>query len=145
MTYRETLIPSFGGFLAIALIFPATWLVFSPFANLNAPLIAFGTLAVALFAVIRLAPKLTVTDELLIAGRISIPRNQLGEIEIYEGESRRKALGVELHARAQLCTSPWVDSVLKIEVRDPVDPVPYLVVSSRHPERLKRAIQAHSA
>lgn len=140
MKYRERLLPSIGGFLAISLILPATWLVFSPFENLNAPLIAFGILAAAMLAVVQLAPRVVVKDDALTAGRITIPLSQLGKVEIYRGESRRKALGVELHARAQLCTSPWVDSVLKIEITDQLDPVPYLVVSTRRPESLKQAL-----
>lgn len=123
--------------MAIALIGPATWLVAMPiFPNFS---IWIAIVVTVLFtAMVTLsAPRIEVTSELLLAGRIRIPLEQLGQVEIYCGEERRKSLGVNLDARAQLCTSPWVDCVLKIEVLDESDPVPYLIISSRSPTELR--------
>lgn len=137
MKYRELLRPSIGGFAAIALIGPATWLVAMPIVPNYSPLIAIGVALLAMVMVTFSAPRIEIGADTLRAGRIQIPLSSLGEVEVHCGELRRKSLGVGLDARAQLCTSPWIDCVLKIEVRDEVDPVPYLIISTRHPEALK--------
>lgn len=143
MRYKELLRPSLGGFIAIALIGPATWLVAMPILPNYSPLVAIGVTALAMGLVTLASPKIEIRDEALLAGRIRIPLAQLGAVEVYCGEERRRSLGVELDARAQLCTSPWVDCVLKVQVLDESDPVPYLVISTRKPEELRNLLSSN--
>lgn len=140
MTYKEILRPSFGGFFAISLIGPASWLVASPIAPEFAGFIAALILGLSFALILIAAPRIEVAEGLLKAGRIRVPLDRLGEVEVLCGNERRLSMGVQLDSRAQLCTSPWVDCILKIRVLDDVDPVPYIVLSTRRPELLKKTL-----
>lgn len=136
MNYSERLKPNFSALLAVGLLFPATWLVLAPIVPVWAPIAAGLLTAISIAAVYLSAPVIRIEHGQITAGHISLATSSLGAFETFCGEERRKALGVNLDARAQLCTSPWVDCVVRLEVTDPKDPTPYIVLSTRRPEQL---------
>lgn len=90
-----------------------------------------------------LAPAITVADGQLVADRISIPVSALGEVTQLNKEEFSKALGPRADPRAQLMIRGYVPGGVKIEVTDPEDPTPYLLISSRNPEKLAVALDAN--
>ena len=125
----------------MALIAPASWLVTFPIAPELAWLVSFGVTISLMALTLLLVPKIGVSAGILSAGRIRVPTKSLGNAIVFSGEAKRIEMGINLDARAQLCTSPWIDHIVKIEVVDEADPVPYLVISTRSPEKLLKAIR----
>ena len=90
-----------------------------------------------------LAPKITVANGRLVADRISVPISALGKTAELSKEEFTKALGPKADPRAQLMIRGYVPGGVKIEVADPEDPTPYLLISSRNPEKLAIALDAN--
>jgi len=90
-----------------------------------------------------LAPKITVANGRLVADRISVPISALGKATALSKEEFTKALGPKADPRAQLMIRGYVPGGVKIEVADPEDPTPYLLISSRNPEKLAIALDAN--
>ncbi|WP_368499874.1 DUF3093 family protein [Herbiconiux sp. A18JL235] len=86
-----------------------------------------------------------VTADTLRVGRAVIPRALLGEIRGYDGDAATQQRGPKLDARAWLCIRGWVKPVVKIAITDPSDPVPYWLVSTRHPNELIRSLGGNPA
>ena len=113
----------------------------------------FGTgLAIALgllvplglnLVVLLLAPKITVANGRLVADRISVPISALGKASELSKEEFSMALGANADPRAQLMIRGYVPGGVKIEVADPEDPTPYLLISSRNPGKLAIALDAN--
>ncbi len=97
--------------------------------------------ALALFAVWRFGSlRLAVGADGLRAGSALLDHEHLGEIEILHRADYRSRLGVGADARAHLVTRPYVDRGVLVHVRDAADPVPYWLLSTRHPEALAAAL-----
>ena len=92
-----------------------------------------------------LAPKITVADGRLVADRISVPISALGKTTQLSKEEFSMALGAKADPRAQLMIRGYVPGGVKIEVADPEDPTPYLLISSRNPKKLAIALDANRA
>ena len=90
-----------------------------------------------------LAPKITVANGRLVADRISVPISALGKTSELSKEEFTKALGPKADPRAQLMIRGYIPGGVKIEVADPEDPTPYLLISSRNPEKLAIALDAN--
>jgi len=90
-----------------------------------------------------LAPKITVANGRLVADRISVPISALGKVSELSKEEFTKALGPKADPRAQLMIRGYVPGGVRIEVADPEDPTPYLLISSRNPEKLAIALDAN--
>lgn len=131
-------------FLYIALVIPASLIVFLPITAVPGFLVGITvgvvlyTGVIALFVVT--APVIEVTADTLRVGRAAIPRALLGEIRGYDGDAATQQRGPKLDARAWLCIRGWVKPVVKIAITDPNDPVPYWLVSTRHPNELIRSL-----
>lgn len=67
----------------------------------------------------------------------------VGAAEPLHRDAYRSRLGVEADVRAHLVTRPWLDRGVLVAVDDPADPAPYWLISSRHPDDLAAAINAH--
>jgi hypothetical protein len=95
---------------------------------------------VAIFAaasvVIRLEPRE------LVVGRARVEVRYLaGAIPLDKAAAEHRS-GPGADARAFLVMRPYVSGAVEITLDDPDDPVPYWLISSRHPERLGSAISA---
>jgi hypothetical protein len=138
--FRERLWPSTWMYLASALVIPASILVFLP---INLPVgiitgvVLYGALILLMIAA---APTVSVSDTAIRAGRARLPLELAGEVTGHEGEDARQERGPRLDARAWLLIRGWVSGVVRIELLDEADPVPYWIVSTRHPEALVEAI-----
>ncbi|MGV8978688.1 MAG: DUF3093 domain-containing protein [Cellulomonas sp.] len=87
------------------------------------------------------APRLEVAAGELRAGSAHIPLDLLGPVRPLDREATRHELGPALDARAYLCLRSWIPGAVRIEVRDPLDPTPYWVVSTRRPQALVSALE----
>jgi hypothetical protein len=138
--YRERLWPSFWMYLAVALVIPASILVFAP-VNLTAGFVVAPLLFLGMMGLlVALAPVIEVTDDTLRAGNARVPLTVLGEAASFTAGAATLERGRRLDARAWLCLRGWIDPVVKVPLRDPEDPTPYWLLSTRHPEKLKAAL-----
>ena len=97
-----------------------------------------GLYALVIFS----APVISVTTELR-AGRMRIPLSIIGKTEALNNAELKQLIGPAADARAQLFIRGYVKTALKIEINDPADPTPYLILSSRRPEQLAVALLAN--
>ncbi len=90
-----------------------------------------------------LAPKITVSDGLLTAGRFTIPLEFVGDAEVLDVDQSRYARGPGLNANARLMLRGDVPKLVKVEITDADDPTPYILISSRRGEELVSALRAN--
>lgn len=140
--YRERLWASLGIFVAVALVIPASLLVFLPI-NVEAGLI----IGVVLFLVIAglllgSTAVIEVSESELKAGKALLPREFVGNVTSFREPEATVQRGTKLDARAWLLIRGWIHPVVKIEITDPSDPTPYWLISTRRPEELARALTA---
>jgi Protein of unknown function (DUF3093) len=86
--------------------------------------------------------RLAVRGGELRAGRAHIPLVLCGPVEPLDAEQARRAGGADADARAYLLLRPYIATAVRVGIDDPKDPVPYWLVSTRHPERLAAAVRA---
>ena len=140
MIYRERLWASIWFYLALALVIPASIVVFlpiNPTIGIAAAIVLYGACVTVLIAS---SPVVEVTEDELRAGKARLPLRFAGDAEGFCGPEATLQRGQRLDARAWLLIRGWVDPVVRIEVTDPGDPTPYWLVSTRHPERLCEAL-----
>jgi len=132
-------------YVVAGLLIPASLLVFtpiSPVAGITVGLVLFGAAVAGLLA---WAPVLEVAGGEFRVGSARIPLGYTANPEGFRGAEATAARGVNLDARAWLCLRGWVDPVVRVQITDPDDPVPYWVVSTRRPEDLVDALKAAEA
>ena len=138
--YREKLWPAPWLFISTALVIPASLLVFLPI-NVS---VGIGSAIVlylgCLAALLASATKIEVTASELIAGKARLPISIIGSIDGFRGAEATLERGQRLDARSFLVIRGWVDPVVRVELVDPNDPVPYWLVSTRNPEAVSEAI-----
>jgi len=135
--YRERLSPSLWVFVSLALVIPASIIVFAPLPTINGWLVGTAVGLVLYLGLIgtiwAMAPVLDVSAGVVRVGRATIPADLLGECTAYRGDEAREQRGRLADARAWLCIRGWVDPVVKMQIADPQDPTPYWLVSTRRP------------
>ncbi len=144
--YREKLWPAAWLFISTALVIPASLLVFLPInieVGIGAAVVLYlGCLALLLAS----ATKVEVTQTHFIAGKARIPVELIGATAGFVGAEATLERGQRLDARAFLVIRGWIDPVIRVELVDPNDPVPYWLVSTRKPQEVSHAIdQARAA
>jgi Protein of unknown function (DUF3093) len=72
-------------------------------------------------------------------GRASIEHAYIASCRALDAEATRRRAGVEADARAHLALRPYVKTAVEITLDDKEDPVPYWLVSTRHPQQLAAA------
>ncbi len=82
-----------------------------------------------------------VVDGELRVGVAHVPLEFVGEIKVVGPKQKRAALGPHLDPAAFVLHRGWVGPLVRVEITDPDDPKPYWVFSSRHPERLAKALR----
>lgn len=88
------------------------------------------------------APRVEVRDGTFRAGDAHIPVALLGPAVALDAAATKTELGPRLDARAHLVLRGWIHTAVRVELRDPADPTPYWVVSTRHPAELAAALAA---
>lgn len=96
-------------------------------------LIAFGFLSYG-------AARISVAGSEFRAGRARIPVSFVGDVTALDAEQTRLIAGRDADARAYLLLRPFLKRAVKVTIDDPRDPTPYWLVSTRHPQRLARAL-----
>jgi hypothetical protein len=144
VAYRERLWPSPWVFLSTALVIPASLLVFlpiSPPAGVAAAIILYAAVVGVLIAT---TATIEVRGGTFRAGRAHISRELIAAVHPYQGAEATAERGVNLDARAWMLVRGWIPGVVRVELRDPEDPTPYWIVSSRRPQELAKALSADS-
>ncbi|MET0954993.1 MAG: DUF3093 domain-containing protein [Cryobacterium sp.] len=138
--YREKLWPSPWLFLIVALVIPASILIFAPINMLVGVLTAAGLYLGSVLLLLLASPTVQVAGGVLTAGHARIETRLLGEAVAYEGAEATAERGTRLDARAWLLIRGWIAPVVRIPLEDPTDPAPYWLVSSRRPQKMAAAI-----
>ena len=138
--YREKLWPSPWLFIIIALVIPASLLVFLPISLLVGVLTAAGLYLGSAALLVLASPTVRVSGGVLTAGRATIETTLLGDAVPFEGAEATLERGQRLDARAWLLLRGWVPHVVRIPLQDPTDPAPYWLISSRTPQKMAAAI-----
>lgn len=138
--FRERLWPSPWVFAATALVIPAALLTFLPISVPAGIATAILFEAIVIAALIGTSPVIEVTPDEFRAGRAHLPRTAVGDVEAFEGAEAVAERGVRLDARAWLLLRGWAPAVVRVEVVDDSDPVPYWLVSTKRPRELAEAL-----
>jgi hypothetical protein len=139
--YREKLSPSWWMVLATALFVPATLIIFLPLSvwvglGVGSAL-WLGSWGILWF----FSPTISVEDHHIGAGRARIEHTWVDSMEIFRTQEATEQRGTQLDARAWLVLRPWIDPVVKITLKDPNDPTPYWLISSKNPDAFVTAWQ----
>lgn len=138
--YREKLWPAPWLFISTALVIPASLLVFLPINPLAGVVVATVLYLGCVALLILGAPVVEVTSSELVAGKARLPITVIGEVSAHRGDEARQERGPRLDARAWLLIRGWVDPVLRVQLLDDNDPVPYWLLSTRRPETVIAAL-----
>lgn len=144
VSYRERLSVPATWWLVTALALATTWLIITvPAGPIAGTVVTLVGLALFVAAYQRYGgTTIQVDAERLAAGRASIERTYLGEVEALTGDAARTATGRDCDARAYLLLRPYLRDVVRVHLNDPRDPAPYWLISTRHPDQLAAALQA---
>lgn len=144
MPYREKLrVPAswwaLAGVAVLALFLAYDVTIGSAFA-----LPAAGALAVAcaLWLVSRSSVEVAADASGLRVGRASLPAWAIGEVAPLDQEATARQRGVDADPHAYFALAGYVKTSVRVQVDDPADPVPYWLVSTRHPAALASALVA---
>jgi len=105
-----------------------------------AVLIGSAAVVGGVIVLVRTAPVVRVDGTTLQAGRARIPLSLVGSVSALDATETRAELGTRLDARAYLCLRGWIHTAVRVELVDPLDPTPYWIVSTRHPQALASAL-----
>lgn len=100
---------------------------------------AFAVAVAALFLVYGSA-RIRVEQGVLHAGRAQIPLSLLADPVPLDRDQTRLLAGREANVHAYLLLRPYLKRAVRVTVTDPMDPTPYWMLSTRHPEKLAAAI-----
>lgn len=135
--YRERVVPSFGAFVPSLLLIPALALTFAPFSWLFGLCIGIALYAASVFALVAASPLVVITDATLRVGAATISREFVGRTNaITDADEKTRAIRTELNALAYLKLQASVKEMVRVEITDPRDSVPYWLFSSRSAERV---------
>jgi hypothetical protein len=86
--------------------------------------------------------KVTISkDELAIRGA-RLPLEFVSDLVILDARTLRRVIGREGDPRAFVSIRPWIGPGVQLQLDDPDDPTPYWVISTRHPDRVRAALNA---
>jgi hypothetical protein len=105
-------------------------------------LAAAAAAALAAWLTVLSSTRVVVDAEGLHVGAAHLPGWAVGPAHPLDREGLRRARGPEADPRAYYPVRGYVSTAVAVRVDDPDDPVPFWVVSTRHPEALARALSA---
>jgi hypothetical protein len=143
MNFRERVLPSLLNLALPLILFPSVIAVMLPLnANLALPVATLITVAFLALQFLS-APVISVSDGKFQAKEAAIPLANLGEVQVIPEDEIFLELGRNLDARAWLAIQASVKGLVKVEIKDPNDPTPYWLVSTRNPEGLVKALKGN--
>lgn len=142
VVYRERVRPNLGTFLAVAVLLPAITLVSEPF-DFRIGLV-LGTMIVLgiWWALYFLSPVINVGLDTFSVGSASIPRDLLGKVEEISKQHIFEERGPKLDPASYKVFQGTVNTAVKIYLKDPADPTPYWIISTRKPSQLATVLKA---
>ncbi|MCS6710513.1 DUF3093 domain-containing protein [Brachybacterium sp. EF45031] len=138
--YRERLSPGAFALLVAAFFGASLGVLLVPLSAVAAGIVALLGAVLVPAALVATSPVVEVTDERWRVGRAQIDRGLLGAPQTLEGADWDLAMGPGFAPREFHCTRGWIRGGIRVPLEDPRDPHPAWVVSSRHPDRLARAL-----
>jgi hypothetical protein len=117
--------------IAVATYLGPIWGVGTAIATLLVAVAIFGSASIVI----------SVNDKEIHVGRATIEHPYIAACRALSAEETRRRAGIEADARAHMVLRPYIKTAVEIALEDPVDPVPYWLVSTRHPQRLAAALQ----
>ncbi|NBU22863.1 MAG: DUF3093 domain-containing protein [Actinobacteria bacterium] len=145
LVFSERLLPATTTYLALSLSGPMVLLAALPF-GFDLALILGVAVPIGLAALATwIAPIIKVTSEDLIAGRFKIPRSIISEAKALDRDQARFERGPGMNANARMLLRGDIPEMVRIELNDPEDPTPYILVSTRKAQALVSALGANRA
>ena len=140
--YRERVRPNLGTFAAVAVLIPAVTLVSEPFDFRIGLILSLFMVAGIWAALYFYSPVISVGRQFLTVGRASIPRALLGKIVEIPKDQIFFERGPALDPASFKVFQGTVKTAIKIVIKDPEDPTPYWLVSTRKPSQLATVLRA---
>ncbi|MFD7658086.1 DUF3093 domain-containing protein [Actinosynnema sp. NPDC059797] len=85
--------------------------------------------------------KVEVSGGELRVGEAHVPLELLGEVEVFDAKTKRKAMGPNLDPMAFVAHRGWVGPMVRVRLEDPQDPTPYWLFSVRSAEELAAVLR----
>lgn len=142
--YRERLRAPLRWWLLSAGLAGSIWLAYDvPYGPAVSLPVGLGVLALAaIWLIVYGRVLVAVGPDGFTAGRARLPAWAIGDISALDAEAARTARGRDADPRAYLLIRSYAPCAVRVDVDDPDDPVPYWLVSTRHPERLATALRS---
>jgi hypothetical protein len=143
VTYREWVGPP-PTWWVLSVLFSLSWLLaigfyLGPLAGVLA-LVVSQTLVTALL--LGTATRLRLVGSDLHVGRAVLDLRYVSAVVALDAEATARRTGPGADARDHLVLQPHTKTAVELTLDDPVDPVPYWLVSTRKPARLAAAVSA---
>ncbi|MEI7722479.1 MAG: DUF3093 domain-containing protein [Actinomycetota bacterium] len=137
MIFKEVLRPpiwvlAFIYFLLLSLVI-AIWAAFDGLATTYA---LFVATAAIVFIAFRMRSTISITNDELRIDSAHIEIKYLGSVEVLDAQSMRLLRTRDADPAAYLAIKFWIPIGVKIEVKDPRDPTPYWLVTSKRGEEI---------
>lgn len=145
LVFEERLLPAPTTYLALSLSGPMVALAALPFGFDLALALGIAVPTLLLGMATYFAPKISLTDSELQAGSFRIPREIIGEVWVLDQQATRFERGPGLNANARMLLQGDIGTMIKLEIVDPTDPTPYLLISTRRANQLASALRADRA
>ncbi|WP_033431319.1 DUF3093 domain-containing protein [Saccharothrix syringae] len=87
------------------------------------------------------AVKVEVSGGELRVGEAHVPLELLGEVEVFDARSKRRAMGPNLDPAAFVAHRGWVGPMVRVKLEDPADPTPYWLFSVRSADELAAVLR----
>ncbi|MEU0679896.1 DUF3093 domain-containing protein [Streptomyces albogriseolus] len=145
LVYDERLTAPKAWWGAAVLFGIALALVFFPYGLIAALIgLAVGTCLAGMYVSAQGSTRIRVTADTLFVADARIPLAALGQPEALHGEDARAWRTYKADLRAFMVMRSFVPGAVRVEVRDPDDPTPYLYLSTRTAELLVKALASRS-
>jgi hypothetical protein len=143
VSYREWVAPP-PSWWVLSVLFSLSWLVAIGFylGPLAGVLGLLGAQAAVAAVLVGTAVRLRLDGTELRVGRAVLDLGYVSAVRGLDPEETARRTGPGADARAHLVLRPYAKEAVELTLDDPVDPVPYWVVSTRRPSRLAEAITA---
>jgi Protein of unknown function (DUF3093) len=122
---------SFSVLIAVAGYLGPTWGVGTSIATFLVTAAIFGSASIVI----------SIDEKEIRVGRAAIEHAYIAACRALSAEETRRRTGIEADARAHMVLRPYVKTAVEVSLEDPMDPVPYWLISSRHPQRLAAVLQ----
>lgn len=141
--YQERLSPSPWLYVALLIAIPSITVLFSAFGLLVLGIVTASIIYLSICLLFHfMSPKIIITEDWFQVGQAKIERKFLGSVESFYDEDAFEQRGRKLDLQSFYVIRAGINPVLKIEIIDPNDTVPYWLVSTRKPDRISEILSS---